>query len=64
VEVALDSPFADSLFGCDLPVGHAPDNAVDQFARRRRLAPLELDLALCLIDGDFEVAHEGHPQQP
>ena len=28
------------------------------------LALLKLDLVLGLIDGDFEVAHEGHPQQP
>jgi hypothetical protein len=28
------------------------------------LAPLKLHLALLLIHGDFEMAHEGHPQQP
>ena len=27
------------------------------------LTPLKLDLTLGLIDGDFEVAHEGHSQQ-
>jgi hypothetical protein len=31
---------------------------------RDALAPLKLYLALHLIHGDFEVAYEGHPQQP
>jgi hypothetical protein len=27
------------------------------------LTPLKLNLTLCLIDGDFEVPHEGHSQE-